>query len=59
MKSDVFTSRLKEEGLLALPTDRNRVRMVTHRGIERTHIESALGIIETIIRKLGKNSKTT
>ena len=54
VKSDVFTSRLKEEGLLALPTDRNRVRMVTHRGIERTHIESALDIVETIIRKLGK-----
>lgn len=57
-KSDALTLRLKEEGLLALSTDRNRIRMVTHRGIERAHIESALEIVETVVKKL-RNSKIT
>lgn len=58
VKADFFTSKLKEEGLLALPTDRNRVRMVTHRGIERTHIESAISIVETVATDFTGKNKT-
>jgi threonine aldolase len=57
-KAEVFTSKLKENGLLALPTDKNRIRMVTHRGIERTHIEIALGTIETVAKNLRRENKS-
>jgi threonine aldolase len=49
--SDIFTSELKIHGLLALSTDKDRVRMVTHRGIEREHIEKALSIVETVVAR--------
>jgi threonine aldolase len=52
VQADVFTSKLKEKGLLALATDKKRIRMVTHRGIERTHVERALNITETIFKEL-------
>jgi len=57
-KAEVFTSKLKENGLLALPTDKNRIRMVTHRGIERTHIEISLGIMETVATNLRRENKS-
>jgi len=56
-KAEVFTSKLKENGLLALPTDKNRIRMVTHRGIERIHIEIALNIIDAVTTNLTRENK--
>jgi len=43
-----FVSKLKEFGVLALPFNCDKVRMVTHRGIEKEHIEKALAVIEQI-----------
>ena len=50
--SGEFVSMLRERGVLALPREETKVRMVTHRGIEREHIEQALRVIEDISRKV-------
>ena len=44
--SEEFISMLKTQGVLALTRGKTKVRMVTHRGIEREHIEKTLGIVE-------------
>jgi threonine aldolase len=46
--SELFVSKLKENGILALTLTENKVRMVTHRGIEEEHIEKAIAVIENI-----------
>ena len=48
---DLFQLKLKQNGILALAQAKNRVRMVTHRGIERQDIEKATGAIERILSK--------
>ncbi|UCD96142.1 MAG: aminotransferase class I/II-fold pyridoxal phosphate-dependent enzyme [Candidatus Bathyarchaeota archaeon] len=48
--STQFVSKLKEQGILALTLDESTVRMVTHLGIEKSHIEETLAVIEGIIR---------
>ncbi len=45
---DVFISKLEEKGILALTLAENKVRMVTHRGIEKEHVEKAIASIENI-----------
>jgi len=45
---DLFLSKLKEKGIFALTLAENKVRMVTHRGIEKTHVETAIAAIENI-----------
>ena len=47
-----FVSRLREHGVLALNLGKTRVRMVTHRGIEREHVEKALAIIEAAAKEI-------
>ena len=44
-----FVSALKDEGVLAASTAKNRIRLVTHRGIEREHVEKALSAIENVV----------
>jgi threonine aldolase len=46
--ADLFLSRLKENGVLALANAKNRVRMVTHRGIEGEHIEKAIAAVANV-----------
>lgn len=48
---DTFLLKLRENGILASAQAKNRVRLVTHRGIEREHIEKAIGAIESILTK--------
>ena len=50
--ADDFVSQLKEHGVLALGLDQTTVRMVTHRGIEKPHIDRTLNAVEDIGRKL-------
>lgn len=45
---DVFISKLEEKDILALTLAENKVRMVTHRGIEKEHVEKAIAAIENI-----------
>jgi threonine aldolase len=47
-----FLSKLKESGVLASTLAKNKVRMVTHRGIEREHIEKTITAIEDISNEL-------
>jgi threonine aldolase len=44
-----FLSALREKGVLAVTMAKNRVRLVTHRGIEREHVEKALTAIESVV----------
>jgi len=50
--SEEFVSKLKKNGVLALTHDKNEVRMVTHLGIEKVHIDRTLNAVEDIARKL-------
>jgi len=50
--SEEFVSKLKKNGVLALTHDKNEVRMVTHLGIEKVHIDRTLKAVEDIARKL-------
>jgi threonine aldolase len=43
--------KLKETGILVLATSKNRIRIVTHRGIEREHIEKTAASIEAILER--------
>ncbi|MEM2321556.1 MAG: GntG family PLP-dependent aldolase [Candidatus Bathyarchaeia archaeon] len=52
INSNVFIAKLKERGLLASNHSRTTIRMVTHYGIEREHIEKALAIIEGVAMEL-------
>jgi threonine aldolase len=47
-----FLSRLRENGVLASTIGKNRVRMVTHRGIEKEHVEKAIAAIDSIADEL-------
>jgi threonine aldolase len=46
---EIFLSRLRENGVLALAQAKNKVRLVTHRGIEKEHVEIAATAIERIL----------
>jgi threonine aldolase len=48
----VFVDELRKHGVLALSMGRTRVRMVTHRGIEREDVEQALTIVGNVAREL-------
>jgi len=50
--SNKFVLKLKENGVLALTRDRHKVRMVTHRGIVKEHIEKVLTISENIVKEI-------
>ena len=48
ISTDYFVLKLKENGILALPLNKKKVRMVTHRGIEKEHIKKSVEVIENI-----------
>jgi threonine aldolase len=56
LSAEIFVSKLKEKGVLALPLAEKKVRMVTHRGIEGEHIKKVVGIIESVVDEI--NSRT-
>jgi threonine aldolase len=49
---DLFLSKLKQKGILALTVAKNKVRVVTHRGIEKEHVEKSIAAIERISNEL-------
>jgi threonine aldolase len=51
---ELFLSKLRENGVLALASAKNKVRMVTHRGIEKEHIEEAIVAIENVANELAR-----
>ena len=48
MSEEKFIRELKKEKILALSLGKNKIRMVTHRGIEKEHIERTIEIIANI-----------
>ena len=48
ISADFFVSKLKENGILALTLGKDKVRMVTHRGIQKKHVDKAISTIEEI-----------
>jgi threonine aldolase len=53
---ELFLSKLKENGVLALTSAKNKVRMVTHRGIEKEHVEKAINALENVANGLCRGS---
>jgi threonine aldolase len=51
-----FLGALSAAGVLALPLGPDRVRMVTHYGIERADIEKAVRIVRRVMRKRGQTA---
>jgi threonine aldolase len=52
VSSELFVSKLNENGILALTMGKNMVRMVTHRGIKEQHVKLAIEEIEKISKEL-------
>jgi threonine aldolase len=51
---ELFLARLRENHVLALEQSKNKIRLVTHYGIRREHVETALAVIEDAMRKSGR-----
>jgi threonine aldolase len=48
LSDDVFLLKLREKGVLALIIAKDKVRMVTHRGIEKNQVEKTIAAIESL-----------
>lgn len=57
LSAEIFVSKLKDKGILALPLAEKKVRMVTHIGIESEHIKKSIGIIENIVDKINSHTQ--
>lgn len=57
VSDELFVAKLKEKGVLASTIAKSTVRMVTHRGIEKVHIEKAINAVDIVAKEL--NSKTS
>jgi len=53
---ELFLSKLKGKGVLASATAKNKVRMVTHRGIEKEHIKKAVAAVANSADELARVS---
>jgi threonine aldolase len=57
--SDLFVSKLKEKGVLALTMGISKVRLVTHRGIEEQHVRKALDAIRSVAQEIERKRDKT
>ena len=48
LSADMFLLKLREKGVLALTIAKDKVRMVTHRGIEKNQVEKTIAAIESL-----------
>lgn len=51
-----FLCSLRENGILALAQAEHKIRMVTHRGIEKEHIEKTILAVESVAAELRRQS---
>jgi threonine aldolase len=49
---ELFVQKLRESGVLVSVMGKNSIRMVTHRGIEKAHIEKAISAIDSVVKEL-------
>jgi threonine aldolase len=54
MTDELFLNKLRENHVWALAQSKNKIRLVTHYGIRREHVETALAVIEDTMRKSGR-----
>ena len=54
VKADFFISKLMQEDILALALSDKKIRMVTHKNIEKRDVEKTIAIVETLATKLQK-----
>jgi predicted Fe-Mo cluster-binding NifX family protein len=52
ISDELFVLKLKENNVLASTIAKNSMRMVTHRGIEKVHIEKAINAIDSAVKEL-------
>jgi threonine aldolase len=52
LSDDAFLLKLREKGVLALTIAKDKVRMVTHRGIEKDQVEKTIAAIESITNEV-------
>ncbi len=57
ISADAFVQKLKENGVLTSTITKNRVRLVTHRGIEKADIDKAIEIIDSLAKELRSKNK--
>ncbi len=50
--ADFFISKLRQKDILALALTDKKIRMVTHKNIEKKHVEKAIDTIESIFNEL-------
>jgi threonine aldolase len=53
---ELFLSKLREKGVLALASAKSKVRVMTHRGIEKEHVEKAVAAVENVANELARVS---
>jgi threonine aldolase len=52
-----FVQKLKEHNVLASTIAKHNVRMVTHRGIEKDHIEKAINAVDNLAKQTRSKKK--
>ncbi|KYH40928.1 MAG: threonine aldolase [Candidatus Bathyarchaeota archaeon B63] len=55
--AEMFIEKLKARGVLVSRMCKTRIRFVTHRGIERRHIERALSIIGEVVGEIRRRGR--
>jgi threonine aldolase len=51
VSDELFVMKLKEHNVLVSTMGKNSMRMVTHRGIEKVHIEKAINVIDSVVKE--------
>jgi threonine aldolase len=51
---EMFVSKLKQKGILSLSLKEKKVRMVTHKGIEKEHIKQAISAIYNLSNEMNR-----
>jgi threonine aldolase len=57
VSDQLFVQELRESGVLVSVMGKNSIRMVTHRGIEKIHIEKAIDAIGSVAEKVRSKTK--
>ncbi|MEM2099365.1 MAG: low-specificity L-threonine aldolase [Candidatus Bathyarchaeia archaeon] len=52
VSAELFLEKLKQQGVLALANDKHKIRMVTHRGVEKEHISKAITAVSNVVNEL-------
>ena len=51
IKAGHFVTKLKEKGILGLVLSESKIRLVTHKGIGKDHIDKSIAVIESLSKE--------